>query len=203
MQDSLEMPVRLLLRVRTTRLVGSLRNLASLVVALMPPPPSPSPGMKQEGTPDSGGVGPKDGIKAEGSPRGNLNAGPDAWKRNRFVDTRAPAQRRTPSAASFCSKPGFTATYPNAGPGGIQGGMLGMNPSPLPNTLQNPPSQNQPPQPQMQLHDMFDNQFLSSVTSHLEDLDGGLFRPDGDINFERDFGQWFNHPDDVSALDIK
>ncbi|KAL0063029.1 hypothetical protein AAF712_010052 [Marasmius tenuissimus] len=54
----------------------------------------------------------------------------------------------------------------------------------------------------MQLHDMFDSQFLSSVTSHLGDLDGGLFRPDGDINFERDFGQWFNHSDDVATLDI-
>ncbi|KAL0061132.1 hypothetical protein AAF712_012052 [Marasmius tenuissimus] len=53
------------------------------------------------------------------------------------------------------------------------------------------------------LQDMFGNEFLASVTSHLEDLDDQLFRPDGDINFERDFGQWFNHPDDVSALDLK
>ncbi|KAJ8096370.1 hypothetical protein PM082_011532 [Marasmius tenuissimus] len=65
---------------------------------------------------------------------------------------------------------------PNAGLGGMRGGMVGMTvPPPLGNSLQNPSSQNQPPQPQMQLQDMFDSQFLSSVTSHLEDLDCGLF----------------------------
>ncbi len=26
-----------------------------------------------------------------------------------------------------------------------------------------------------------------------DDTDPSLFRPDGDINFERDFGHWFNH----------
>ena len=32
-----------------------------------------------------------------------------------------------------------------------------------------------------------------------------LFRPDGDINFERDFGQWFNPDDTVmgASLDMK
>ena len=31
------------------------------------------------------------------------------------------------------------------------------------------------------------------------DFDAALFRPDGDINFERDFGQWFN-PDESAGL---
>ncbi|KAK1231014.1 hypothetical protein PQX77_005875 [Marasmius sp. AFHP31] len=52
------------------------------------------------------------------------------------------------------------------------------------------------------LQDMFANEFLSTVTSQLEDFDSQFFRLDGDIDFKRDFGQWFNHPDDVSALDI-
>jgi len=47
---------------------------------------------------------------------------------------------------------------------------------------------------------IFSSDFIQSVASSLDELDGNLFRPDGDINFERDFGQWFN-PDDVGALD--
>ncbi|KAK7038773.1 hypothetical protein VNI00_010659 [Paramarasmius palmivorus] len=42
--------------------------------------------------------------------------------------------------------------------------------------------------------DMFSNEFMQSVADQLEDFDSNLFRPDGDINFERDFGQWFNDP---------
>ncbi|KAF8171435.1 hypothetical protein K438DRAFT_1773272 [Mycena galopus ATCC 62051] len=38
---------------------------------------------------------------------------------------------------------------------------------------------------------------MASVVNGLDEfVDVGLFRGDGDLNFERDFGQWFN-PDDV------
>jgi len=46
---------------------------------------------------------------------------------------------------------------------------------------------------------IFSTDFIQSVASSLDEFDTSLFRPDGDINFERDFGQWFN-PDDVSGL---
>ncbi|KAF8810421.1 hypothetical protein BYT27DRAFT_7209418 [Phlegmacium glaucopus] len=62
--------------------------------------------------------------------------------------------------------------------------------------------------PQPDLNTMFNPEFMSNMTSSLEDFAGAdLFRttgPDGDINFERDFGQWFINPDDVGAgLDMK
>jgi len=47
--------------------------------------------------------------------------------------------------------------------------------------------------------ELFATDFIQSVASSLDDFDPGMFRPDGDINFEREFGQWFNHPDEVSA----
>uniref|UniRef100_A0A0W0G9C8 Uncharacterized protein n=1 Tax=Moniliophthora roreri TaxID=221103 RepID=A0A0W0G9C8_MONRR len=61
-----------------------------------------------------------------------------------------------------------------------------------------------PPVPQrtVSVADMFSNEFMQSVASQLEDFETGLFRPDGDINFERDFGQWFNHPDDIAGLEM-
>ena len=53
----------------------------------------------------------------------------------------------------------------------------------------------------------YNPEFTSNVSNSLEDFTGTeLFRtgPDGDINFERSFGQWFIYPDDVSGvLDIK
>jgi collagen type III alpha len=39
---------------------------------------------------------------------------------------------------------------------------------------------------------IFSTDFIQSVASSLDEFDPGIFRPDGDINFERDFGQWFN-----------
>jgi hypothetical protein len=44
---------------------------------------------------------------------------------------------------------------------------------------------------------LFSGEFIRSVANGLDEfVDIGLFRSDGDLNFERDFGQWFN-PDDV------
>ncbi|KAK0215004.1 hypothetical protein IW262DRAFT_256940 [Armillaria fumosa] len=46
---------------------------------------------------------------------------------------------------------------------------------------------------------LFTPDFIQSVANSLDEFDPSFLRPDGDINFERDFGQWFNHPDDVSG----
>ncbi|KAJ6492101.1 hypothetical protein C8R45DRAFT_990399 [Mycena sanguinolenta] len=44
---------------------------------------------------------------------------------------------------------------------------------------------------------LFSTDFIQSVTNGLDEyVDVRLFRGDGDLNFERDFAQWFN-PDDV------
>ncbi|KAK0215884.1 hypothetical protein EDD85DRAFT_444888 [Armillaria nabsnona] len=51
---------------------------------------------------------------------------------------------------------------------------------------------------------LFTPDFIQNVANSLDEFDPSFLRPDGDINFERDFGQWFNHPDDVGgALDLK
>ncbi|KAK0501757.1 hypothetical protein EDD18DRAFT_748078 [Armillaria luteobubalina] len=46
---------------------------------------------------------------------------------------------------------------------------------------------------------LFTPDFIQSVANSLDEFDPSFLRPDGDINFERDFGQWFNHPDDVGG----
>lgn len=63
-----------------------------------------------------------------------------------------------------------------------------------------PPSSVPPPD----MNNLFSNEFITSVASSLDEFDPSLFRPGDDINFERDFGQWFN-PDDMTTggLDMK
>ncbi|KAF7431096.1 hypothetical protein PC9H_006815 [Pleurotus ostreatus] len=43
--------------------------------------------------------------------------------------------------------------------------------------------------------DLFSMDFINSVANTLEDFDTSIFRPDGDITFERDFQRWFNGDD--------
>ncbi|KAG9224228.1 hypothetical protein CCMSSC00406_0004727 [Pleurotus cornucopiae] len=43
--------------------------------------------------------------------------------------------------------------------------------------------------------DLFSTDFINSVANTLEDFDTSIFRPGGEIIFERDFGQWFNGDD--------
>jgi collagen type III alpha len=54
---------------------------------------------------------------------------------------------------------------------------------------------------------LFTADFITSVASSLDEFekfDTTIFRPDGDINFERDFGQWFQSEDGMSgSLDMK
>ncbi|KAF8131335.1 hypothetical protein K438DRAFT_1885538 [Mycena galopus ATCC 62051] len=50
------------------------------------------------------------------------------------------------------------------------------------------------------VENLFSSEFIQSVANGLDEfVDVGLFRGDGDLNFERDFGQWFN-PDDVGMV---
>ncbi|KAK0215005.1 hypothetical protein IW262DRAFT_256943 [Armillaria fumosa] len=69
--------------------------------------------------------------------------------------------------------------------------------------LGNPPSLNGASVPPSTGTDMsaalFTPGFIQSVADSLDEFDPSFLRPDGDINFERDFGQWFNHPDNVGG----
>jgi collagen type III alpha len=75
---------------------------------------------------------------------------------------------------------------------------MGGTPAPGPGPGQNPP----PPGglDTSIANTIFTNDFINSVASSLEDFGPELFRQETDINFERDFGQWFN-PDDAMGLD--
>jgi len=50
------------------------------------------------------------------------------------------------------------------------------------------------------LNSMF-SQDLMVVANALEDIDPNLFKPDGNVDFDRDFNEWFGHPED--PLDLK
>jgi len=56
--------------------------------------------------------------------------------------------------------------------------------------------------PTSELNRMFNPEFMNNMTTSLEDFAGtDLFRaePDDDINFERDFGEWFIASDDMGT----
>ncbi|KAF7346907.1 Leunig-like protein [Mycena venus] len=90
-----------------------------------------------------------------------------------------------------------------------------VTPTPAPSSLPQVPNSNAPastssastvePMPPLMplsttppsVETFFSSEFTQSIASALDEfVDIGLFRGDGDLNFERDFGQWFN-PDDV------
>ena len=51
------------------------------------------------------------------------------------------------------------------------------------------------------LSTMFSQEFMQGMTSALDDIDPSMFKQEGNLDFERDFSQWFGHPDD--SLDLK
>jgi hypothetical protein len=93
---------------------------------------------------------------------------------------------------------GQSGTAPATPVPGTNQNLTAPSPSSI---LSNPSSMNQPNQsasaPDSMPPNFFGSDFMQSA---LDEFDPSLFRSDGDINFERDFGQWFN-PDDVGALD--
>jgi len=94
------------------------------------------------------------------------------------------------------------------GPVGMGAGGPSMAPSPSAILGTGPPMSaamgGQPSlgNPQGMSDAIFSSDFINSVASSLDEFDSNMvFRPDGDINFERDFGQWFNGDDAVNGLD--
>ncbi|RDB18487.1 hypothetical protein Hypma_000245 [Hypsizygus marmoreus] len=169
----------------------------------MMPPPSPAmngPPKDQNGP--GGPGGPNSGKNqnlnpnmptTHGSPRNpppnvNSNAG------------------QTPNANGTGPPTPVPGSQQGQGGGGPGGGVGGQNMAPSPSSiLGGPPPMNtsslgQPGMVGADMGNIFSTDFIQSVASSLDEFSDTMFRPDGDINFERDFGQWFN-PDDVAGLD--
>jgi collagen type III alpha len=140
----------------------------------MLPPPSPAKDQNKDNK------GPTNGLP-DGSPRNQPLSNPNA--------------------------PGTAPPTPNSsGQQQQQGQQGGGNMAPSPGLMINPNVNANalntvgmplPPAPPSATENLFGTDFIQSVANGLDEfVDVGLFRGDGDLNFERDFGQWFN-PDDV------
>lgn len=163
----------------------------------MMPPPSPSMnGPPKDQNNSSGNGGPKNGMNLE-SPRNAPNATTNSNPTPNGNGTGPP----TPGSSNQPNQ--------NSGPGpqGPVGGVgQNMAPSPSASSLLGGPPMNANPMagpslgvnPPGMADNIFTTDFINSVASSLDEFETTLFRPDGDINFERDFGQWFN-PDDVGG----
>jgi hypothetical protein len=163
----------------------------------MMPPPSPAiNGAPKDG---NGGNGKDAGGNKGLVPGGNNNPS-------------SPRNQPLPGGGGVASSGGGTAP-PTPVPVSLQnpqqqqqmGNQNSLNPSPAAMMGVVPAGTGQAglggPQPDL---NMFNSEFMNNMTNSLEDFAGttDLFRgPDSDINFERDFAQWFN-PDDV-GLDLK
>ncbi|KAL0570838.1 hypothetical protein V5O48_011121 [Marasmius crinis-equi] len=136
--------------------------LPSGSMMLSPPPPF---GIERKGTPKSSVFGNKDGIAADGLPRGNVTS-----PNTQGVD----------------------------GPGEMPGGgMTPLSPSPGTPIQQDLPPLKQPI-PELGNKESVDKEILELLARQFPsavNFGSQPFRPEGDIDFERDFGQWFNHPD--------
>lgn len=143
----------------------------------MLPPPSPAKdqNVKQENK------GPPNGHP-EGSPRNQPLLGPN------------PPGTAPPTPGPNQGQPGQQGQ--GQGPGQNTAPSPGMMINPNPGSM-NPVAMALPPAPSS-ADNLFSTDFIQSVAGGLDEFDVGMFRGDGDINFERDFGQWFN-PDDVGG----
>jgi len=153
-------------------------------------PPTPSPGMNgpkdQNGGPVGAGAGGPNNQNGknqnQGQGGGNNATNNDGSPRNQPPNAGNNAGQ-TPNASGTgppTPAPG-SQQQQNQGPGSGQN----MAPSPT-SILGGPPSLSDQLSP-----NIFSTDFIQSVASSLDEFEQ-VFRPDGDINFERDFGQWFN-----------
>ncbi|KAJ3881594.1 hypothetical protein F5051DRAFT_102652 [Lentinula edodes] len=161
------------------------------------PMPPPSPGMNKDGSA-------KDiNMKIEGSPRGGLppsSAGRPPSSQNPTPNSGPhpgmpplPPPNMDPSPGSMLGNTpmsgmsGPMSGMPNGigGPGGMGSGIVGINSS---INAMNGAGSDIP---------FFGSDFMNDIeVGGLDTFDPNLFRdPGGDLNFERDFGQWFNPND--------
>ena len=181
------------------------QNKPGIVGSMMPPPspaingaPKDSNGGNGKDAVGNKGLGPG-GNNIPGSPRnqppsvgggsgGGGTAPPTPVPGSQSIPQQQQQQQQMGNQNSLNPSPGamMGVVTTGSGPGGLVGGSGGLG----------------APQPDL---NMFGTDFMNNMNS-LEDFAGtDLFRtgPDGDINFERDFAQWFN-PDDVGpTLEMK
>lgn len=177
---------------------------------MMPPP---SPGMNGPPKDQNNGPGGANNVKNQ-SINNTPNNGqhPDGSPRNQPPNNSNNSGQTPNASGTGPPTPAPNNQLGQQGPGLGQGQNMAPSPSAI---LGVPPSMNSTPMGQgnmgqgnlgqgnlsAEMATVFPNDFIQSVASSLDTFDAstmeGMFRPDGDINFERDFGQWFN-PDDVS-----
>ncbi|KAJ6485777.1 hypothetical protein C8R45DRAFT_997846 [Mycena sanguinolenta] len=158
------------------------QNLKGPMPMGMLPPPSPAKDQNKDTKPN--------GL-VDGSPRNQPLANPNA------PGTAPPTPNSSGQQQQQQQQQAGQQSQQNPGqqpPQQTTPGMI-MNPNVNPGAMNTaamalPPAQNA-------ADNIFGNDFIQSVANGLDEfVDVGLFRGDGDLNFERDFGQWFN-PDDV------
>ncbi|KAJ7156845.1 hypothetical protein C8R43DRAFT_997399 [Mycena crocata] len=148
----------------------------------MLPPPSPA---KDQNGPKQDNKGLSNGHP-EGSPRNQPLSGPNP------PGTAPP----TPGSSGQGQGQGQPGQNQNQNMAPSPGLLINPNTSSM-----NPVAMPLPPAPPSATENLFSTDFIQNVANELGDFDVGLFRGDGDINFERDFGQWFN-PDDVGSMEL-
>ena len=157
----------------------------------MLPPPSPGmngPPKDQQTNKDgkSGALNPSSGLPDDPS-RNAMGAGPSGQPGQNMGNL--PQGGTAPPTPAPGQNQGMTAPSPSA---------ILSNPGTM--NLGGPSSSTGP---DAMAPGLFSNDFIQSVASSLEGLDAQLFPTDGDINFERDFGQWFNGDDVNGTLELK
>lgn len=184
------------------------QNKPGIGGSMMPPPsPAMNGAPKDNNGKDAGGnkgLGGPGGNNNPGSPRnqppsnvGGSNGGGGTAPPTPVPGSQPNPQQQqqqqlgnqNPMNASPTSMMGVVPTGSGPGGGLVGGGNSGLG------------------GPQPDLTTMFNPEFMSNMTSSMEEFGTPDFLragPDGDINFERDFGQWFINPDEVgSGLDMK
>lgn len=181
------------------------QNKPGIVGSMMPPPSPATNGAPKDGNVSNGkdaggnkGLGPG-GNNNPGSPRNPSSSGggggggtapPTPVPGSQSIPQQQQQQQMgnqsslNPSPAAMM---GVVPTGSGPGGGGSLSGSGGLG------------------GPQADLN-MFSSDFMNNMTNSLEDFGGAadLFGtgPDGEIDFERDYAQWFN-PDDPSSLEMK
>jgi len=149
------------------------------VGGMMPPPPSPGMNKAQQNGGDKPG---EPGNRPESSPGQGPQSGQNPGQPQQSLAT-TPQQGQQPQQPSQLSQQHSPANQPGQGPP--------TNPA--------PPTPGAPPPMGAETTGLMD----LPLWGDMGDFDPSFLRQDpGDLNFERDFGQWFNPGGDVS-LDMK
>lgn len=162
------------------------------VGGMMPPPPSSGINKAQQNGGDKPG---EPGTRPESSPRQGPQPGPQNPGQPQQSPSTAPQQAQQTQQPSQLSQQQPPANQP--GPG------QGPPTNPAPATPSAPPSMGAEATPNLMELQQSAMSSLGDLTWDIGEFEQTFLRQDpGDLNFERDFGQWFNPGGDVT-LDMK